>query len=179
MDAISFLKADHKTVEALFKEFEQAGDRAVASKRRIVKNIIRELSVHAAIEEQVLYPSVRREVEGIESEVLESLEEHHIVKWVLAELEGMDPRDERFQAKVIVLIENVRHHVNEEETSMFPDVRAALGRKRLGEIGVQLENAKRLAPIRPHPRSPDTPPGNKVVSTLAGTFDKARSALKV
>src|SRR5579885_2157306 len=111
MDAITLLKADHKTVEQLFKRFEKAGDNARAEKRSIVDRIIEELAVHAAIEEQVVYPVIRATVEGSEDMTLESLEEHHIVKWVLSELEGMSPEDERFDAKVTVLIENVRHHV--------------------------------------------------------------------
>ena len=103
---------------------------------------------------------------------LESLEEHHIVKWVLSELERMDPEDERFDAKVTVLIENVRHHVKEEEGEYFPAVRDELGRKALTELGDAMVSAKKTAPTRPHPRSPDTPPGNLVAGTAAGVVDK-------
>ena len=99
MDAITFLRNDHKTVESLFKRFEKAGDKAYVAKREIVDRIIEELSVHAAIEEQVFYPMARSRVSKTEDIALESLEEHHIVKWVLSELEGLDPRDERFDAK--------------------------------------------------------------------------------
>src|SRR5690349_2792933 len=98
MDAITLLKNDHKTVEALFKRFEKAGDRAHAQKRKIVDQIIEELSVHAAIEEQVFYPVARGAVPETEDIALESLEEHHVVKWVLSELEDMDPKHERFDA---------------------------------------------------------------------------------
>ena len=111
MDAITMLKDDHKTVEKLFKDFEQAGERAFVTKRGIVDRIIEELSVHAAVEEQFFYPVTRATVPETEDDALESLEEHHVVKIVLAELETMDPEDERFDAKVNVLIENVRHHV--------------------------------------------------------------------
>jgi hypothetical protein len=86
----------------------------------------------------------------------------------------MDASDERFDAKVTVLIESVRHHVKEEETELFPAVRAALGRKRLGEIGDLLEAAKKVAPAHPHPRSPDTPPGNVIAGAAAAVIDKAR-----
>jgi hemerythrin superfamily protein len=172
MDAITLLKNDHKTVERLFKTFEKAGDRAGKTKADTVKSIIKELSVHAAIEEQVFYPAIRAEVPDTEGEVLESLEEHHIVKWVLSELEGMGPDDERFDAKVTVLIENVRHHVKEEETELFPTVRAALGRKRLSVIGDAMETAKKTAPTRPHPRASDTPPANLVAGAIAGAIDK-------
>jgi hemerythrin superfamily protein len=173
VDAITLLKNDHKTVEKLFKAFEKAGERANQAKAKTVEQIIEELSVHAAIEEQIFYPSIRSEVPDTTDEVLESLEEHHIVKWVLSELEDMGPEDERFNAKVTVLIENVRHHVEEEETELFPTVRKALGRKRLGEIGDAMEEAKQTAPRRPHPRASDTPPGNIVQGAVAGTVDRA------
>ena len=160
MDAITLLRNDHKTVEGLFKKFEKAGPSAVKTKQQLVKKIIEEQAVHAAIEEQVFYPAVRAGVEDAESTVLESLEEHHVVKWTLAELEGMTESDERFTAKVTVLMESVRHHVEEEESEMFPEVRESIGRKRLADIGASLEKAKQTAPTRPEPRKPDEPPGN-------------------
>src|SRR3954454_22001854 len=107
MDAITLLKDDHRTVEALFKRFEKAGDRAYTQKRELVDRMIEELSKHAVVEEQLFYPVTRATVPGTDDVVLESLEEHHIVKWELSELERMDPEDERFDAKVTVLIENV------------------------------------------------------------------------
>jgi len=178
MDAITLLKADHKAVEKLFKAFEKLGEGALVTKQKTVASVIEDLSVHAAIEEQVFYPAVRAEVEGVLDDVLESLEEHHIVKWTLSELQDMRPEDERFDAKVTVLIESVRHHVQEEEQELFPKVRQALGRKRMGEIGAAMEAAKKTAPTRPHPRAPDTPPANLAAGAVAGAVDKARSAGK-
>jgi hemerythrin superfamily protein len=172
MDAITLLKNDHKAVEALFKRFEKAGDRAYAEKRAVVDRIIEELSIHAAVEEQLFYPVTRSTVPETEEIALESLEEHHIVKWVLSELEKMSPEDERFDAKVTVLMENVRHHVQEEEEEYFPMVRDELGRNALNDLGDAMEGAKRVAPTHPHPRSPDTPPGNLVVGTAAGVVDR-------
>src|SRR5205814_1885008 len=109
---------------------------------------------------------------GAEDNVLESLEEHHIVKWVLSELERMQPTEERFEAKVTVLIENVRHHVKEEEGELFPKLRRALNRSQLDELGDALDTAKTSASTHPHPRSPDAPPGNVVVGALAGVVDR-------
>jgi hemerythrin superfamily protein len=172
MDAITLLRADHKTVEQLFKRFEKAGDRAHVEKRQIVDRIIEELSVHAAVEEQVFYPVARATVPGTEDIALESLEEHHIVKWVLSELERLDPSDERFDAKVTVLIENVRHHVKEEEDEFFPKVRKELSRRDLADLGEALTDAKKSAPTHPHPTSPDTPPANAVVGAIAGVADR-------
>jgi hemerythrin superfamily protein len=172
MDAITLLRADHKTVEQLFKRFEKAGDRAYVEKRQIVDRIIEELSAHAAIEEQVFYPVARETVPGTEDIALESLEEHHIVKWVLSELVDLDPENERFDAKVTVLIENVRHHVKEEQEEFFPKVRAQLSRTALADLGQALADAKKTAPTRPHPRLPDAPPGNSMVGSLAGVVDR-------
>src|SRR5215211_8592360 len=107
MDAIALLRDDHRSVEKLFKQFEKAGDSAYATKRKVAEQIIEELSRHADIEEQLFYPVSRATVPGTEDIALESLEEHHVVKWVLSELDGMDPAAERFDAKVTVLIENV------------------------------------------------------------------------
>jgi hemerythrin superfamily protein len=178
MDAVTLLRNDHKTVERLFKQFEKAGPNAHKTKKDLVEKIVEELSIHAAIEEQVLYPAAREAVPDEDDLVLESLEEHHIVKWVLSEIDGMDPEDERFTAKVTVLIENVRHHVEEEEGDLFPALREAMKRKELEELAQAMEQAKKLAPTHPHPRAPDTPPGNLVAGVAAGAIDKAEDTGK-
>ena len=178
-DAIVLLKNDHKTVEKLFKQFEKLGDSAHASKRKVVHEIITELSIHAAIEEQHFYPTVRAQAPDIADNVLEGLEEHHIVKWTLSELEGMSPEEERFDAKVTVLIESVRHHVEEEEGEMFPQVRAAIGRKELRELGDTMEKAKAISPKRPHPKAPDTPEGgNLLAGPAAAALDGVKAGVK-
>ena len=92
---------------------------------------------------------------GTEHVTLESLEEHNIVKWVLSDLDSMSPEDERFDAKVTVLIENVRHHVEEEESE--PQGARRAGRAALGDLGDALAEAKKTAPTHPHPRPPDAP----------------------
>jgi hemerythrin superfamily protein len=172
MDAITLLRNDHKTVEQLFKRFEKAGDRAYVEKREIVDRIIEELSIHAAVEEQVFYPVARATVSDTEDIALESLEEHHIVKWLLSELEGLDPKHERFDAKVTVLMENVRNHVEEEQDEFFPKVRNEMGRTALADLGQAMADAKKSAPTHPHPRASDVPPGNSVVGTIAGAVDR-------
>ena len=171
MDAITLLKEDHKRVRELFRRFDKAGDRAHKTRRKIVDDLIRELSVHAEIEEQLFYPAARA---ADRSMVLESLEEHHIVKWTLNELEDMDPREERFEAKVTVLKENVLHHAQEEERDLFPKVRKAMKPAQLRELGEQMEQLKKVAPTRPHPRSPDTPPGNVLAAPAAAIMDAGK-----
>jgi hemerythrin superfamily protein len=178
MDAIELLTADHREVETYFRDFESAGPRAHVTKAKLVDAMISALSVHAVIEELIFYPAARRAATDSTGLVLESLEEHHIVKWVLSELTGMKPTDERFDAKVTVLIENVRHHVEEEESELFPKVRSALTKADLDGLGEQLVAAKLVAPTRPHPRSPDTPPGNLFAGVVAGTVDRVRDVIR-
>ncbi|MFE5143721.1 hemerythrin domain-containing protein [Streptomyces fagopyri] len=149
MDGIVLLKDDHKTVEKLFKQFEKAGENAHAEKRKIANQVIEELTTHTFIEEKIFYPAAREAAPDTKDHVLESVEEHHVVLWMLSELKSLDAADERFDAKMTVLIENVRHHVEEEEKEWFPEVRKAMGRNRLTELGEQMEKAKKTAPSDP------------------------------
>lgn len=173
LDAIAVLKQDHRTVKELFAELARTGRRAHATRRRLVSKIIAELSVHAGIEETVFYPRVRELVAGHEDKVLESLEEHHIVKTTCAELERMDPRDERYQAKVTVLRENVEHHVTDEERELFPAVRRSITRRELQSIGADLVGARSTVSSGPHPHAPDQPPGDAVASAITMPVDRA------
>ena len=176
MDAIALLKADHAEVEKLFKRFEGLGPRAHKTRLDVAKKVIAALSQHAAIEEQVLYPAVRDRLPDETDTVLEALEEHHVAKWLLSELDGMTPDDERFAAKFIVLAESVRHHVKEEEGEMFPKLRKSFTKRQLEELGDSLAAAKKTAPTKPHPRSPDEPPGNLIATAATLPIDMARSA---
>ncbi len=178
MDAIALLKADHKTVETLFRKFEQAGRTARKLKRRLVERIVRELSVHSAIEEQVFYPAVRGKGGRLEEMILLSLEEHHVAKWLLKELEDLPAEAERFEAKVLVLMESIRTHVAEEERELFPQVRKAFTPAELKAMAQALMMAKRAAPTRPHPRAPDTPPGNLVAGTMSAMLDMGKDAVR-
>ena len=141
-DAIVLLKTDHKTVDKLFKQFEKLGDGATKTKRQLVDKILDELALHAAIEEQHFYPVIRQKVEDVKDEVLEGFEEHHLLEVSMAELRTLDVEAENFDAKVKVLSELVRHHVEEEEQEMFPKVREAMGRKELVALGDTLEQAR-------------------------------------
>ena len=105
--------------------------------------------MHTYIENEVMYPRVRELLPDIEDDVLESYEEHHVADVLCMELAAMSPDDERFVAKTTVLIESVRHHMDEEEQEWFPQVREGLGRKQLQELGAQMLEAKEKAPRRP------------------------------
>ena len=148
-DAIVLLKADHKEIRKAFNDFEKAGPSAQATKGNLVDRIIELLTMHTYIENEVMYPRVRALLPSLEQDVLESYEEHHVADLLVVELASMDPDDERFDAKTTVLIENVRHHIEEEEQDWFPKVREGLGRKALQELGAELLEAKEKAPRRP------------------------------
>jgi hypothetical protein len=96
-----------------------------------------------------MYPEVRRLLPDLEDDILESYEEHHVADVLVSELMMLSPRDERFDAKTTVLIESVRHHIEEEEEDWFPKVRAGLGRKQLQELGAKMEQKRKRAPKSP------------------------------
>ncbi|MGZ4535302.1 MAG: hemerythrin domain-containing protein [Nocardioidaceae bacterium] len=148
-DAIVLLKNDHKEIRKVFSDFEKAGEQALVTKGKLVDRMIELLTVHTHIENEVMYPRVRELLPDVEDDVLESYEEHHVADVLVLELAVMKPEDERFTAKTTVLIENVRHHIEEEESEWFPKVRAGLGRTVLQELGADMLEAKKKAPHKP------------------------------
>lgn len=132
-DAIAILKRDHAKVKDLFNQFEDAQD--LRTKKRIAAEAIKELKIHAEIEEKIFYPSVRRDVE--KDIMNEADEEHHVAKLLIAELGQMNGSEEHWEAKFMVLAENIRHHIREEEGEMLPQLHEkdgdlqVLGRKLL------------------------------------------------
>jgi hemerythrin superfamily protein len=113
---LKMLKADHKKVQDLFAEYQEATSR---KQQDIAQTTIQELDIHAELEEELIYPAIR---EGIgDDEVMdEAIEEHHLVHVLIAELKELEPSDDIFRAKFTVLGELVKHHVKEEEGKMFP-----------------------------------------------------------
>jgi hemerythrin-like domain-containing protein len=148
-DAIVLLKNDHKELRRLFGQFEKAGDNAEATKGSLVKKMIELLTVHTYLENEVMYPEVRKLLPDLEDDILESYEEHHVADVLVSELMMLNPGDERFDAKTTVLIESVRHHIEEEEDDWFPKVRTGLGRKQLQEMGATMERKRTKAPRSP------------------------------
>jgi hemerythrin-like domain-containing protein len=174
-DAIELLTTDHAEVEQMFRQIESLPEGEARSE--LVAGVIRELSIHAAIEEQILYPVMRKELPDGETLVQEAIDEHQRVKETLAAIERSDASAER-DPHLVSLIGNVRHHVDEEETELFPKLRASVASSELREMGSKLASAKKMAPTHPHPNAPNTPPGNIVGGAAAALLDKARDALK-
>lgn len=149
-DAIALLTQDHEHVKDLFYKFEHAQSDNV--RKQICTEICQELDLHTTIEEEIFYPQVR---EAIQDDDLmdEAEEEHAVAKQLIQDLESMEPSDEHYAAKVTVLAENVKHHIKEEESQMFPKAKKAdLDLVELGNSMMQrkeqLQETSALAPQR-------------------------------
>ena len=118
-DAIELLRADHDKVRNLFAQYEAANDRQ--TKRELAEEAFVELEIHSQLEENVFYPALEEETDEEGKKLLaESLKEHQMVTNLIQELRKLDPDDQMFDAKFHELMENVEHHVEEEENDMFP-----------------------------------------------------------
>lgn len=140
-DAISLLKADHKAVEKLFKEFESLKEDEDMQDEKVdlVAQICKELKIHTQIEEEIFYPAARGSIE--ESDLLDEAKvEHASAKDLIEQLESMKPDEEYYDAKVTVLGEYVMHHVQEEEKEMFPKVKKT--ELDLQDLGEQMAQRK-------------------------------------
>jgi hemerythrin superfamily protein len=138
MNAIEMLKKEHRAVEDLFEKFESA--KSADARRQAFEKIADALAVHAAIEEKHFYPAVK--AKATEDVLLEAVEEHLEIKRVIADLLALDAADETFDAKVKVLKEDVEHHVEEEETILFPKVKKILDEELLATVGAAMEQTE-------------------------------------
>lgn len=136
-DALQLLREDHQKVKDLFKRFEDSDDKR--EKQTICDEAMMELVVHSTVEEEIFYPAVRAENRDGESRQMmdEADEEHHVVDLLIAELGAMTSSDSHFDAKFTVLAENVKHHIQEEESEMLPKA-AELGGARMAELGDEM-----------------------------------------
>lgn len=176
-DAIELLTSDHREVEQFFKQYEAAtNDAGVA--HYAAEQIIRELSVHAAVEEMILYPMIRKADPDSSGLVDHSLEEHQEVKELLAKVDGRPANDPEIREIFGKLKSSVEEHVSEEEGKLFPALRSHVKQDELMELGEKMAKAKATAPTHPHPNAPNTPPGNIVAGPLAAMADKVRDLLR-
>ncbi len=140
MNALELLKVDHQKVQELFDQVKATENEK--QHKQLYKKIKAELEAHAYAEEKVLYPALKKQ-EEFKDGVLEALEEHLQMKTLFRDIDRLADGNERFDAKLSVLIDDVEHHVEEEEGEMFPKVETHYSDEDLEEIGAQLEEAKK------------------------------------
>lgn len=119
-DAIAALKQDHREVEKAFAEFKKLGDGNHAPKKKLADHICDELLAHMTIEEEIFYPEVKQKAKDAEDVVNEGIVEHSGAKVLIKQIKSMKGNEELFDTKVMVLAEQIEHHVKEEEGEMFP-----------------------------------------------------------
>ncbi|MDX6271558.1 MAG: hypothetical protein QOD28_2781 [Acidobacteriota bacterium] len=141
MDAITLLKTDHEKVSGIFEKLEETTERAEKTREELFTKLKQELDVHAHIEETIFYP-VLKKAEETRDITMEGIQEHHVVKVLLGELDAMGVGSETWTAKLKVLKENVEHHVEEEEGDMFKKAREVLSKEQLEELGALMEQEK-------------------------------------
>ncbi|PHH38695.1 hemerythrin domain-containing protein [Pseudomonas putida] len=144
MNAIDLLKADHEKVKSILSQLSESTDRALKKRVELLDKLEMEITIHTQLEEQILYPAFK-EAGGKEEDEMyyEAKEEHRTVdSLVLPDLKGTAPSTPEFAGRVKVVKELLEHHIEEEETEMFPKAKKLLGKAKLDELGEQMEVMK-------------------------------------
>lgn len=178
-DVIDLLTEDHRKVERMFAELEglddSGGDAARARRKDLVDQTVIELVKHSVAEEAEVYPAVKRKVSASEAE--RAKHEHAEAEQTMKRLESLDPDDPQFDAELALLMHEIREHVQEEESEIFPHMRTIFTSDELVDLGRKVESVKKLAPTRPHPSAPDEPPGDLLLGPITGILDRMRDAV--
>ncbi|WP_128374450.1 hemerythrin domain-containing protein [Streptomyces cavernae] len=172
-DVIQELTTDHREVEEFFAQIGKEPPGA-PERKRVLDQLTIELVRHAIAEEEYLYPAVREHVENGDAIADKEIDDHSRVERLLKDLEGMEASDPEFNRAVVELETEVSEHVRDEETSLFVRLRQSCPQSALDELGDKIRTAKKLAPTRPHPSAPDTPPANKLLGPGVGLVDRVR-----
>ncbi|MFF3565288.1 hemerythrin domain-containing protein [Streptomyces sp. NPDC002574] len=170
---IAELTADHREVEEYFARLRAlpVGDK---QRRKVTDEVTIELVRHSVAEEMYLYPAVREHVAGGDALADKEIQEHAEMERDLKELEDVEVDDPRFDQLTRKLIVDVTEHLREEEQQLFPALAQACTPDELFALGEKVRRAKHVAPTRPHPSAPDTPPANKILGPGAGLVDRVR-----
>jgi hemerythrin superfamily protein len=178
-DVVDLLSADHREFDRIFGELEQlagrSGEDIVKRKRELVDEVTIGLVKHSVAEETQVYPRVEKQIDKEEAE--HSKEEHAEAEETMKRLERMDASDPEFDGAVADLIREIRHHVEHEESRMFPELRARFTREELVEMAGKVEMVKKIAPTRAHPMTPNEAGIRLAVGPVASLLDHLRDAV--
>jgi len=178
-DVVDLLSADHREFEAIFQQLEgligRNGPDDVERKRRLVDEVTIGLVKHSVAEETQVYPQVDKQVDKAEAE--HNKEEHAEAEETMKRLERMDADDPEFDAAVRELIDEIRHHVEHEESRMFTELRATFSREQLVDMAAKVESVKKIAPTRAHPMTPNDAGVRMAVGPVASLLDHLRDAV--
>ncbi len=144
MNAITMLLEDHRALKKLLRELDTTTERGVKTREELFGKIKSELTVHETIEEEIFYPALKEHPKAKEI-VLEGYEEHNVVDMVIADMETVPFDDESWGAKATVMIENIEHHIEEEEGDMFKKARQVFDEAELEELGERMAARRRTA----------------------------------
>jgi hemerythrin-like domain-containing protein len=144
MNAITMLTEDHRAVKKLLDELETTTERGVKTRTELYGRIKQMLTVHEVIEEEIFYPALREHPRAKDL-VLEAYEEHDVVDTIMGQLGSLPVDDETWGAKATVMIENLRHHIEEEEKEMFPTARRVFDADELEELGRRMDRRRSSA----------------------------------
>jgi hemerythrin superfamily protein len=178
-DVVDLLSADHREFERIFQLLEglrgKADPASVQRKRELVDEVTIGLAKHSVAEETQVYPRVEKKVD--KEEAKHSQHEHAEAEKTMKRLERMDAADPGFDSAVRELIQEIRSHVEHEESRMFSELRASFSRDELVEMAEKVESVKKLAPTRPHPLTPNTAGIRTVLGPVASLLDHLRDAV--
>jgi hemerythrin-like domain-containing protein len=174
-DVIDLLTTDHHEVIDLLQQIKITTD--AEERRDLADTVISELVRHSVAEEMYVYPAMKKYLPDGDEAVDHDVEEHKELEQSMKKLESVDAQSPEF-AQVLAQLEDVlRDHVSDEENEQFPELRAQVPPEELIEIGRKVENAKKLAPTRPHPLAPNSEVFHKLVGPGVGLVDRLRDKL--
>ncbi|WP_214412297.1 hemerythrin domain-containing protein [Sphaerisporangium fuscum] len=177
-DVITVLTTDHREVEQMFAELEKLRGTGEEERRRdLVEKVVTELVKHSVAEEAYLYPAARRFLPEGDRLADREIAEHAEAERLMKELERTDTTDPAFDHLLDRFMAAIREHVHEEESELFPELVKYADAEELHSLGKKVRAMKKIAPTRPHPAAPDSPPANKLIAPGAGLVDRVRDLL--
>jgi hemerythrin superfamily protein len=175
-DVIEVLEHDHREVEQMFAELESlrgaTTDEMKSRRKAVAEQVTIELVRHSVAEEVLVYPQVEKKVSAEEAE--HAREEHAEAEETLQRLEKLEADDPAFDDEFATLMEEIRHHIADEEGQMFAHMRQVIDADELVTLGARVEAFKKVAPTRPHPSVPNEPLPRMAAGPAASLFDRMR-----